>query len=1102
MKNQTKKRLMLLSLGFIFGFSILLNSNLIYYQRKVVGDLKNDNEPELKRAGYLNVLPFTINGNSGWETANSTYDWITGSGTWIDPYVIENISIDGDRIGDCIEILSSDVFFIINNSTFFNSGGGGSYPNYESGIKLSNAKNGILKNNNVSLNRGVGILLKSSQNITISGNIVNDNLIHGIFLSSSSTYNNVIGNNASNNQEAGIIIISSSNNNNISRNIVLNNNWAGFYSSYSNYNNIFENTINNKQGYYGLILSNSDQNNVYNNNLKNHSKGIMFWDFSSYNVISDNNITYTTNMGIEITDDSSFNIISDNNISYNENIGIDITEDSNFNNITSNIVSFSDNYGIYIHSPGYKNLFILNNFFNNSVNAQDSGDNTIWNNATHGNYWDDYGGVDADDDGIGDTPYNIAGSAGNQDNFPIWRDGDDIAPQIAINTPNSNDLTGNKSFTFDIKITDQTLNSTWYRLWNGTVLTNNNTFEYLLDNEIKQIIWNEVGNGTVTITFFANDSIGRISYKNVTVRKDIFNPIITINEPIENELFGIISPSAEYFNITFEDPSNIDYKWYMLSNETYNTYDHTWNGYIEQLFWGEIFNGTIKITIFANDSAGNIGFAEISVEKDIHVPEILIMYPVNNQVFGSNAPNFIVEIRDPHLATMWYTLNGGKNINFPANGTLDPTEWNTLIDGPVIITFYANNSLGNIHYESVDIIKETNSPIINIISPNIDQVYGYFAPNFNITIIDQTPINTTWYTIDNGVINYTFSGLTGLINQSAWEQKDNGVLTIIFYVNDSAGNLGFKDINVIKDTTAPKITINSPNPNQLCGSTAPSFSLTIVEPNPLEKRYSLNGRPNITFTAETQFSQSEWDNVGNGTVIIKFYIIDEASNINSSEVIVRKDIYAPEIIILSPIEDDLFENIVPSFTVDIQDANLDKMWYTINNGSQKVPFTSNDTIDQGLWDAIPDGIVTLTFFANDTIGNINFTSVNIIKDTLLPEILILSPNLNDILGINPPTFELSINESNLVSMWYTIDGGITNYTFTGTIGTIDQDAWNAALEGQITITFYAQDSAGNIGTETVIVIKRIPSQPSIPGYNIYLLFGIVFIGLIITLQKR
>ncbi|MFX1585958.1 MAG: hypothetical protein ACFFDL_15530 [Promethearchaeota archaeon] len=36
-----------------------------------------------------------------------------------------------------------------------------------------------------------------------------------------------------------------------------------------------------------------------------------------------------------------------------------------------------------------------------------------------GNYWDNYTGVDSDQNGIGDVPYNITGSAGSKDNFPL-----------------------------------------------------------------------------------------------------------------------------------------------------------------------------------------------------------------------------------------------------------------------------------------------------------------------------------------------------------------------------------------------------------------------------------------------------------------------------------------------------------------------------------------------------------------------------------------------------------------------------------------------------------------------------------------------------------
>ena len=117
----------------------------------------------------------------------------------------------------------------------------------------------------------------------------------------------------------------------------------------------------------------------------------------------------------------------------------------------------------------------------------------------------------------------------------------------------------------------------------------------------------------------------------------------------------------------------------------------------------------------------------------------------------------------------------------------------------------------------------------------------------------------------------------------------------------------------------------------------------------------------------------------------------------------------------------------------------------------------------------------------------NFLEVNI-------ENLDLIDRLYNLKILIKPKLE-KIIEENLLSTWYTIQGDTTQYSFTGTTGTINLDAWDTVLEGEINITFYAQDSVGNIGIETVTVIKRIPSPP-------YLLLAIFFIALIITLRGK
>jgi len=71
-----------------------------------------------------------------------------------------------------------------------------------------------------------------------------------------------------------------------------------------------------------------------------------------------------------------------------------------------------------------KNGFYHNNFENNSkhIDLSLSSEDGIlspnlWDNRADGNYWDDYEGVDSDEDGKGDTPYVI--DKNNKDNYPL-----------------------------------------------------------------------------------------------------------------------------------------------------------------------------------------------------------------------------------------------------------------------------------------------------------------------------------------------------------------------------------------------------------------------------------------------------------------------------------------------------------------------------------------------------------------------------------------------------------------------------------------------------------------------------------------------------------
>jgi hypothetical protein len=218
---------------------------------------------------------------------------------------------------------------------------------------------------------------------------------------------------------------------------------------------------------------------------------------------------------------------------------------------------------------------------------------------------------------------------------------------------------------------------------------------------------------------------------------------------------------------------------------------------LDQLAYGIYVSGD-----YAYVADGNSGLAVIQVRRryDITDPIITILYPnTNNNLFAKTAPSFSVKIKDiyPGIDSIWYTIDGGiTNTTFTVNGSINQFLWENWGNGTVTIRFYANDTSGNTNWEEILIRKDILVPIITVNAPTFNEEFE-FAPSYDLTI-DEGNLDKIWYTLDEGLTNFTITSLSGTIDESIWEGISEGTLTIRFYANDTLGNISWKEVYIIK----------------------------------------------------------------------------------------------------------------------------------------------------------------------------------------------------------------------------------------------------------------------------------------------------------------
>jgi parallel beta-helix repeat protein len=864
-----------------------------------------------------------------------------------------------------IYIYSSNHNYVYNNIIINNPGDNGIYLFFQSTF------NKIIKNYIAycqDTSYGFGIYLEDQCN---NNDLVNNTSVYnemdGIRLGEDSHNNNIIGNNVSYNLDYGIYIgdvWGTCDDNTLAYNYIDNNGINGIHIYDGLRTIIYNNTILNNPNRGIAMRFGNNQGQVFNNSISFSNWGIQL--SSSQNLISFNKI-FNCTYGIYLFDGAfggDNNNITKNIISNCSDSGIRFDNSVMVNNrIIENIIK-NNTWGLYLESwsPTQNNYILLNHFLSNGIHAQDDnnvGDN-FFDNGSIGNYWDNYGalgGYDLNDNGIGDIPYNITGTIGISDNYPIWDDGDDIAPIVNVNAP-TNLTYSNVPPTINVVFSDKNNDTIWYELagTNFTLINNTNL-------QLNPGAWNTLLQGEYIVYIFANDTAGNINNSlTLTLYKDTQAPEIVINTPL-NESYSSTPP---FLNITVYDPNNQSL-WFEFVGINYTIYNNT-NQQLNVGDWNGLAEGPYQVYIYANDTYGYLNDSlTLTLYKDLAPPSVYI-HSLENNTYHDTAPFINVSYSDPNNDSLWYEISGiPYTLPNYTNHQINAGAWGSLPEGQFIVYIFANDTVGNVNDTfSFIFYKDLSNPDVFIHSFD-NNSYHNTAPFINVSFSDPN-YDSLWYEILG--IPYTLPNYTNhQINAGAWGSLSEGQFIVYVFANDTAGKLNDTYRFVFnKDLTNPDVFIHSIFNNSYY-NTAPTISCSFSDPNNDSLWYEISG---ITYTlpnyTDHQIDAGAWASLGQVQFTIYIFANDTGGNVNNTfRFIFYKDTNPPARDMNYPSNGAHFTS-APVLNIWVGDPNLDSTWYIFEGGRYDFSSNVDIQIDSGVWAGLDAGVYYVYIYANDTFG--------------------------------------------------------------------------------------------------------------------------------------
>lgn len=367
----------------------------------------------------------------------------------------------------------------------------------------------------------------------------------------------------------------------------------------------------------GITVSESSNNTFFRNVLTENDVGLGLWQVSN-NKISGNIVIANNGTGIAVSGNGISNSIVGNSVANNK-VGIGFGYGT-LNTIAENYIA-NNGEGIYFGgnppvAGASNNTFYRNSFINNTKQVNDyhwttrfsSPSLNIWDKSNEGNYWSDYkvkypNAKEFNASGIWNAPYVL--DQYNKDNYPLMNNPlpaspDTAPPLVTVLSPK------NESYAVHNISLTCAVNETVFRM------------AYSLDEQSNMAITGnttltELPEGSHSVVVNAIDSFG-----NVGVSSTVF---FTID--LSPPRIIILSPQNKTYDTT-------DIPLTFAIDEPASGIAYSLDGQTDVIIAGNatlavLSEGSHRVVVYANDTAGNAGNSEVIYFNVAPFPIILVV---------------------------------------------------------------------------------------------------------------------------------------------------------------------------------------------------------------------------------------------------------------------------------------------------------------------------------------------------------------------------------------------------------------------------------------------------------------------------------------------